>query len=494
MTTTVLSRPEASPARPRIAWRPISIVLAITAVVHGAVATRFGWHRDEFYYVISGRHLAWGYPDQPPLTPLLARFAADLPGGVLPLRILAIAAELGCILLTAVLAAEFGGKARAQVIAAAATAVCPIFVGASLLFGTTIMDDLCWAAVFVLVARALRVGTVRAWLLAGLMAGVGLENKDTIGVLLLGVFAGLLVCRRPVLRTPGPWLAGALALVILAPNLVWNATHDWAQLRMAGVLSAQQGGPLGALVHIPIMIAVGAGAMLVLWLVGVRWLSSAEGRTHRWVLVVGATALVVFIATGGKDYYPAPAFIGLFAAGGVWTQDRQLRPWPVLIAVTAVIAMVVGLPVLPMSAQNALRSVDPEPLETYGWPELAQQVATVAHTLPADTPILTSNYGEAGALTFYGPGDGLTQPVASGHNAYLLWGPPPGTTPDTVLCVGEFKPAYLRQFWSSVREIAPITMPNGVVNQEVTHQAAIYLCQQPHGDWTQLWPGLRHLD
>ena len=494
MTTIALSRTETEPRRPRIAWRPVSIILAITAVVHGAVATRFGWHRDEFYYVICGRHLAWGYPDQPPLTPLLARFAADLPGGVLPLRILAIAAELGCILLTAVLAAEFGGKARAQIIAAAATAVCPIFVAASLLFGTTIMDELCWAAVFVLVARALRVGTVRSWLLAGLMAGVGLENKDTIGVLLLGVFVGLLVCRRSVLRTPGPWLAGALALVILAPNLIWNATHDWAQLRMAAVLSAQQGGPLGALVQIPIMIAVGAGAMIMLWIMGARWLSSAEGRAHRWVLVVGATALVVFIATGGKEYYPAPAFIGLFAAGGVWTQHRELRPWPVLIAVTAVIAMLVGLPVLPLSAQNALRAVNPEPIETYGWPGFTQQVAAIAKTLPANTPIFTSNYGEAGALTFDGPGDGLKQPVASGHNAYLLWGPPQGTTPDTVLCVGEFKPAYLHQFWSSVREIAPITMPDGVVNEEVKQQAAIYLCQQPHGDWQQLWPGLRHLD
>ena len=409
------------PRRLPIAWRGVSIVLAVTAIVHGAVATRFGWHRDEFYYVISGRHLAWGYPDQPPLTPLLARFAADLPGGVLPLRILAIAAELGCILLTAVLAAEFGGRARAQLIAAAATAVCPLFVGESLLFGTTIMDLLCWAAVFVLVARALRLGTVRAWLLAGLMAGIGLENKDTIGVLLLGILVGLLVYRRAALRSPGPWLAGVLALVILAPNLVWNATHEWAQFRMAAVLSAQQGGPLGALVQIPIMIAVGAGAMVVLWLAGVRWLSSAEGRAHRWVLVVGATALVVFIATGGKEYYPAPALIGLFAAGGVWTQDRKSRPWPVLIGVTAAIALVVGLPVLPVSAQNALRSVDPEPLETYGWPDFTSQVVAVAKTFPADTPIFTSNYGEAGALTFYGPGDGLTQPIASGHNAYLLW-------------------------------------------------------------------------
>ena len=489
-----LALPGQTPQRAPIAWRPVLLVLAVTAVVHGAVATRFGWHRDEFYYVISGQHLAWGYPDQPPLTPLLARFAADLPGGVLPLRILAIAAELGCILLTAVLAAEFGGRARAQGIAAGATAACPIFVAASLLFGTTIMDELFWAAVFVLVARALRLGTVPAWLLAGLVAGIGLENKDTIGVLLLGITIGLVVFRRPVLRTPGPWLAGVLALAILVPNLIWNATHQWAMLRMAAVLSADQGGPLGSLVKIPIMIAVGAGALVVLWIVGVRWLGSSVGREHRWVLVVAATAVVVFIATGGKDYYPAPALIGLFAAGGVWAQDRELRPWPIMIGVTALVAVLIGLPVLPLSAEKALSNVDPEVLETYGWPGFAHQVTAIANTLPPGTTVFTSNYGEAGALAYYGPGDGLTQPVASGHNAYLLWGPPPGTTPDTVLCVGEFDATYLHKFWSSVREIAPVTMPDGVVNQEVADHAAIYLCQDPHGGWAQLWPGLRHLD
>lgn len=479
-----------------IAWRPVLIVLAVTAAVHGAVATRFGWHRDEFYYVICGQHLAWGYPDQPPLTPVLARFAADLPGGVLRLRILAIAAELGAILLTAMLAAEFGGRARAQTIAAAATAACPIFVGAALLFGTTIMDQLFWAATLVTVTRAMRLGTVRAWLLAGLVAGLGLENKDTIGVLLLGVLIGLLVFHRPVLRTPGPWLAGALALAVLAPNLIWNATHDWAQFRMAAVLSAQQGGPLGALVTIPLMVALGAGGLIMLWIFGVRWLSPADGRPHRWVLVAALTALVVFIASGGKEYYPAPALIGLFAAGGLRVQRRASgrRLWPILIGVTAVLALVVGLPVLPLSAENALRPVDPEPIETVGWPGFASQVTAVANTLPPGTTVFTSNYGEAGALTHYGPGDGLIQPVASGHNAYLLWGPPPGTTPDTVLCVGEFGPDYLRRFWSSVREIAPITMPDGVQNQEVAKHAAIYLCTRPRGDWAALWPGLRHLD
>jgi len=481
-----------------LAWRPLLAVVAVAGAVHLTVATRFGWHRDEFYYVISGQHLAWGYPDQSPLTPLLARLVADLPGGVLPLRLLAIAAQLGCVLLAAKLAAEFGGRARAQTIAAAAVAACPMFVAASMLFGTTVTDQLAWAAVFVTVARAVRLGTVPAWLLAGAVAGVGLENKYTVGVLLLGIALGLVLCRRAVLRTPGPWLAGALAALILAPNLVWNAQHDWAQFRMAGVLSDKQGGPLSALVHLPLLPVTLAGPLIMSLFFGLRWLGSTAGRDHRWVLVVAVTTVVLFTATGGKSYYVAPALIGLFAAGGMWAETRvearrDRRQWWAVIAVSGVVAVLIGLPVLPVSAENALRSINPQLVETYGWPEFVSQVTAVADTLPAGASIFTSNYGEAGALTTLGPAAGLRLPVSSGHNGYLLWGPPSGT-PDTVLCVGEWNADYLRQFWSDVREIAPITLPDEILNEETAHHAAIYLCQQPRGDWARLWPGLSHLD
>ena len=157
-------------------------------------STRYGWHRDEFYYVISGRHLAWGYPDQPPLTPVLARMLAV--GGLTGVRLGALAAHLGCMVAAAALAAEIGGRRRAQVLTAAAVAACPMFTGASLLFGTTVMDQLFWVLILLLVARALRRSTPWAWLAAGAVAGVGLEDKQTVLVLLAGIAVGLAVTRR----------------------------------------------------------------------------------------------------------------------------------------------------------------------------------------------------------------------------------------------------------------------------------------------------------
>jgi 4-amino-4-deoxy-L-arabinose transferase-like glycosyltransferase len=482
----------------RIAWRPVSAVAAVTALIHLAVATRYGWNRDEFYYVICGRHLAWGYVDQPPLAPLLARLAYALDNGLLPLRLLAVAAQTGCVLLAAKLAAEFGGRRRAQVVTAAAIAACPAFEAAALLFGTTVLDQLAWAAMFVLIARALRLGTVRAWLAAGVTAGVGLENKQTLAVLLIGAAAGLWWFRRDALRARGPWLAAGAAVLLASPDLVWNALHGWPQLRMSRVLAAQQGGALGSLAHLPELVLFLAGPpLIVLWLLGTRWLASRDGRGHRWVLVVVLVAVVAFTAGGGKPYYPAPALVGLFAAGAVRVEAagtaRGRIGWPAAIAVSAAIAVLVGLPVLPPSMATRLRPLNANLMETYGWPQFVDQVARAAATMPPGTVIFTSNYAEAGALTLLGPADGLRAPVYSGHTSYGEWGPPPGR-PDTVLCVGVWETRYLRQNWSRVTEIAPIRLAPGLRNQETTEHGAIYTCRQPHGSWAQMWPRLRHLD
>ena len=489
-------RPVLAVAAAPMAWRPVLAVAAVAAAIHLAVATRYGWHQDEFYFVICGRHLAWGYVDQPPLAPFLARLATSLPGGLLPLRLLAIAAQVGCVLVAPMLAAEFGGGRRAQLITAAAIAACPVFVGASLLFGTTVVDQFAWTVLFVLIARAFRLGTVRAWLYAGVAAGIGLENKDTIAVLLIGVAAGMAAYRRQALRTPGPWLAGVVAVALALPNLIWKAQHGWPDLAMDHALSAEQGGMLGGIDHVPALALCLAGPPLIaLCVVGVRWLRSG-GREHRWVLAAAAVVVVLFALGGGKDYYAAPSLTGLFAAGAVgieawWHQRARLR-WSAALISSAVIAVVTGLPVLPASAATALRPVNPELMQTYGWPQFTAEVTRAAHTLPAGTPIFTSDYGEAGALTILGPAAGLRNRVYSGHNNYYLWGPPPGQD-STVLCVGKFTVSYLRGFWSSVRELGPITFPPGLTNNETANGAAIYLCQRPRGTWAQMWPGLRHL-
>jgi 4-amino-4-deoxy-L-arabinose transferase-like glycosyltransferase len=198
------------------------------------------------------------------------------------------------VALTGVLAAQFGGRRAAQALAAAAVAACPVFVAASMLFGTTVLDQVVWAALFVLVTGALRENRLLWWAGAGAVAGLGLESKDTVAVLLAGIAVGVAVYRRDVLRSAGPWVALTLAVLLAAPNVAWDAVHGWPNLTMDHVLSQQQGGPLGSLVKFPELPLLLAGPPLIaLWWTGLRWLRSPEGHEHRWLVPTAAVVVAV---------------------------------------------------------------------------------------------------------------------------------------------------------------------------------------------------------
>ncbi len=486
---------------PPPAWRPILAIAGAVAVGHLIIAGRYGWHRDEFYYVASGRHLAWGYPDQPPLTPVLARLAAALPGGVYPLRVVAIGLQAATIVLGGLIARELGGRRQAQAVAAGCVAGGGIFVGASLLLGTTVVDQFFWALVIWATLRALRAGTDGAWVLVGVAAGLGLENKHTMALLLAGIAVGLLVTRRDVLARPGPWLAGGLAALLWAPNLWWDAQHGWITLDMARVIADDQGGVAGAAAQLPILLLLLPSPLLVaVWVGGVRWgVRNRAGRPTAWLLVATGVVVVAVVAGGGKPYYAAPMLVPLFAMGAVaiersTPQGSGTSRWVVASIVAAVItSALIGLPVITPAVSTALRPLDKEPMETYGWPGFARQVARAWAQEPGAVAVYAGNYGEAGALEYHWPGRSRPPvPVVSGQNAYRYWGPPAGS-PTDVVAVGRFSRAFLLRSWARVERVAPITLPDDLENDETGSHAAIWRCRQPRGTWARLWPRLTFL-
>jgi len=495
------ARHDDSGAVPRVGfeWRGVGGIVAVVAVAHGAIATRYGWHRDEFYYVAAGRRLAWGYVDQPPLTPLLAR-AANAAGRLVGLRVAAIVVQAATIVVAALVAREMGGGRRAQLLTAGCIAGCAVFIGASLFLGTTPVDQLCWTLIIWAALRAMRTATTRAWVLAGIAAGVGLDNKHTVAVLLVALLAGLLVTNPTVLRTRGPWLAAGIAAVVWAPNLWWDATHHWETLHMASALADKQGGIGGSITQLPLLMLLFPGPPIVFMLLrGLRWgRRDGPDRTYRWLLITGAVVVTVFTLAGGKPYYSAPMFVPFFALGSIATERHAFgRPrWPAtvptLIATSAIVGSVLALPYLPASFASAVRPISKEPMETYGWPNLATQVAAVAAANPGVVAVYVSNYGEAGALHTHGRSAGLTLPVVTGHNAYRDWGPPPGT-PTDVLAVGEFDQTFLSRAWTDVEQIAVISLPDHLHNEETANHTTIFHCQGPKGTWQQLWPTLSYL-
>jgi 4-amino-4-deoxy-L-arabinose transferase-like glycosyltransferase len=453
-----------------------------------AVGSRYGFHRDEMYFVAAGRRLDWGYVDQPPLVPAIARGVEEITGAVSPwtLRV-APALAVGAVALIAALAARrFGAGKAGQVYAAFALGWAGVVVGEGHLLSTAIFDFLFWAVSLALVAALLDGADPRLWLVLGATVGVGLQNKHTIGIMAVAMFVGLVASRRDVLRSAWPWTGVALAAALALPNLVWQAVHGWPQLEMARALADRSEGPLAFVVFQPLLLSV---ATTVPAIAGLWWLvRAAEARPWRPLAVMYGFLFVFFLATGGKAYYIAPVYAVLVPAGARWFEQlgTAARRW--LVAVTAAglaIGLVIALPLVPV---DMVANVDltGELGETVGWPELIDQIAAVQVDALTGAVVFTASYGEAGAVELLGPAAGLP-PAWSGHNSYWSWGPPP--THGAVIGVGHVAPV-LASICADVEQVATISNPYGVENEEAG--LPIYLCDRPFRQLSVVWDRARH--
>ena len=489
--------------------RRVIVVGGVVFAVEMALSTRYGFHRDELYFLDCARHLQASYVDQPVLTPLLAWVSLKLFGVSLPgLRLWPALAAWATVLVAGLTAREFGGGRRAQLLAAIGTATMPALLAIDHLAGPTAFDVLAWAGLAFVVARIGRTGDPRWWLLGGVILGLGLANKHSVGFFGLAVFAGALFSggRRLVLNR---WfLAGFLiAALFTIPDIWWQAQHDWATIAMTRSLNQEN----GSLTNIPSWIVgqllMTAVALAPVWLLGLRSLWRS-GRPLWKALAWAYGLLFVFfmLTSGSKIYYLAGAYVYLLAAGAVaidgWLAAKagRFRFLLIVTGITTAFALPLTLPVLPAGSIGWTYQVNQELAESIGWPQLVSTVRGVWLSLPpsqrAHAVIFTGEYGEAGAIDNLGRGTALPTAV-SGHNTYWWWGPgKPHATTVVAVAPGPMDVtgygAYLRQFFTSVRLAATLSNPYHIHNQEWGGQ--VYVCTGPRHPWAEMWPRLRHYD
>ncbi|MGI5192551.1 glycosyltransferase family 39 protein [Streptomyces sp. CA-288835] len=484
---------------PRFATGPVASLAVGFAVVLTALSGRYGYHRDELYFLAAGDHLALGYVDQPPLTPLIARAATTLFGdSTVGLRVAATLAFVAFIFTVALLARELGSDRRTQVLAAglAALGAQPLAVGH--MVSTASFDQLAWLVICWLVLRLLRTGDGRWWLPVGLCVGVGLLNKYLVALLVVALLASVLaVGPRRMLRSP--WLpAGiAVALAVAAPNLWWQADHGWPQFTVAEGISSDDGAE-NRILFLPEQLIYLSPLFVPAWIAG--WLRLWRDPALRWarsMAVAYPLLCVLVLGLGGKGYYAVPLLVVLLVAGCepvlAWTR-RHGRTWLVVaVALTAAINAMVTLPVLPQSALAVPMALNKEQGEQVGWPALADAAREGWSAIPAPerarAVVFTQNYGEAGALDRYGPARGLPRPY-SGHMSYADWGPPPDSADGPVLLVRQEDARDIKRYFTGCRQVARVDNGHGVENEE--QDAAIVLCSGTTQPWSRLWPSLRH--
>jgi 4-amino-4-deoxy-L-arabinose transferase-like glycosyltransferase len=495
LATRPAAEPSTAPAEPparRWALVPVVALAAAKLVFQLSVAGRYGWHRDELYYVDAGRHLDLGYVDFPPITPLLSRVATALFGdSLVGLRSLAALAGAATVVVVALVARALGGDRRAQVLAAGLAATSPVLLGADAMFQTVPFDQLLWAVLALLAVQALRDGSVRRWLAVGVAAGVALETKYTVVLLLAGLALGLVVTAggRRHLRTPGPWLAAGVALVLLAPNLWWQARHGWASVDFFTGGEGYEPGETSPGQYVGELLLIVGPATLLVCAAGLRRL----GRDRRWSPLAVAAAVVVvgFLVTGGKSYYAAPIALLLYAAGAVaaagWSRWGR---WSVVVGAVATVA-VAGPWMLPVVGEREMveRQLY-EPREDYaeqlGWPELAAEVTEAARELSpverTSAAVLAGNYGEAGAIGRFG-GDEVP-PVVSGHASWRWWVDDEALAARTLMVVG-YPRSWLAPRCDAVTRVGTVTNDAGVPNEEAG--GPLFRCDLP-GTLADLWP------
>ena len=482
----------ATPAAPATK-RPAGVWLVAAAAfgVEMAVSGRYGYDRDELYFLAAGQHPAAGYVDQPPLTPMLARADALLFGNTLVgLRVLPALGLVALVLLAAAMAKTLGAGRRGQLLAALATACCAEYLGAMHLVTTTAPDFVCWAATLLLVTKLLVSGDRRWWVAIGACAGAGMEDKWNIGFLMAGLFAGFLATPavRPLLRSRYLVLGAVLFVVLAAPDVVWQATHGWPNAPVFGQL--QQAAGHNRLVYWQGQILYTSIALVPLWVRGVMW--ALRDARFRAVGIAAVFVLIVQFVLGGKAYYPGGIFTFCFAAGAAALDARPLRVRAAKFAAAGAICTLIALPVLPAAvlARVPLQKINYDLGEQLSWPSQVALLARTYNSLPSPersvATVLTGNYGEAGALDRYGAGLGLPQ-AYSGANNFWLWGPPPAR--DTVAVAINVDPALLRREFAHVRQVAVFSNGLGVADDE--QGAVIYVCTGLRGSWASDWAAFR---
>lgn len=503
-------------------WRSSSVIIlafvAVKLALHFAFNSNYGYFRDELYFLACSEHLAAGFPDHAPLVAFATRFGRMIFGDSLfAIRLFSAIAGALKILLTGFLVKEFGGKRFATFLACLCVLCAPVYLGIDNILSMNSFEPVFWTAGVFFSVRAIKSENPIYWIWFGAFAGLALMNKHSAAFFGLSIIAGLLLTQeRKVFTNKYFWLAGAMAALIFLPNVIWQFQNDFATLEL--LQNVQKSGK-NVVFSPPAFLAAQIFMLLPLsapvWMAGIWFFLGGKGdRRFRFLGIAYLVLLALMIYLKAKDYYLAPVYPMLFAAGAVWWEQileriKMLRflkiALPVLIIGLALLALPFALPVLPVDTflryenwlgikppktEVAHEGVLPQSYgDQFGWEEMVEKVGQVYNGLPPEeravAGIYAGNYGEAGAVDFFGAKYNLPKAI-SGHQSYYLWGPRSYT--GEVLIVLGSRREDAEKNCRSVEEKTEVNNPYSMDEEKYK----ILICRGLRQPLPDLWSKLKH--
>ncbi|WNJ20756.1 glycosyltransferase family 39 protein [Pontibacter sp. G13] len=486
-------------------------------LIHFLMASRYGFHRDEFLYLAMGDHLAWGYQSVPPMIGLLGFVSRTLFGdSLLAARIFPAVAGTLSLWLTGQMLILMGGKSRAMAIMMIAMILSPAFLRSNWLFQPVTFNQLVWVAAGFCYLQWLKTDRGHWWLWLGGIFGIGILTKYTVLLVAASmVFATLVSARRGVLLTRWPWLGGLIAGTIAMPNLVWQITHNFPLLWHMRVLAETQlvyvdhwSFLMGQLIaHLPVFWV---------WLGGLIWLlTDSNGRRWRPIGVTALAVVALLLVTNGKSYYAMGVYPWLFAAGGIawstwlgkWGRAFRLGGWLWLLG-SIIWILPWSAPVLeihhlsrygawmrdkvgfdgPLIWENGRAYTLPQDFaDMLGWEELTEGVKKAYDEIPeearAEVMVFAENYGLAGAITHLGRKYHLP-PAISFHGSFFYWSP--DSISATALIYVNDEIEDIAPWFGEIRQI-------DMISDSLAREFGrpVWLCLDPNPSFWADWPAVK---
>lgn len=484
-------------------------IAAIVAIVHLYAAGRYGFFRNELYFIVCGRHPAFGYVDQPPLIPILAAITQSAGSHLFLLRLPAVLAAILLVPMTVLLAQQLGASARGAWLSAVAAASAPLVTAMNATLTTATLEPIAFTAIAYYVTRAVTRDEPKAFWWAGIVAGIAFEARYGVAFWTFAIIVGLVLAGpRTALRSRHALGGLAIATLIALPNVLWQIVHGLPFLEL--VRNDSSGNLTGGPVFFAIDQVFSINVLLApLWIAGlIGPFAAARLAPYRFLAVTFIVMAVIVFVSHGKSYYLAPAYPTAFALGAALCSALPrvlVAVWAVLAAVNGALALPLVLPVVrPATLQHMLDTgFRPRPIERagigaplmqvfddeFGWPELARTVERVYGSLSPEersrATIYAENYGDASAINVFGRG---LPTAVSANNQYYLWGTN-GSDGSVVIAVN-VDPGSWARLCSSANVVAyfgasPYAMP-------YERHRPIVLCRDMHPSLQAMWPQFKH--